>query len=71
MEKAEAEYYLLSSSEKAHHKAELNRMRKKYQDARKEFFSFESAIEKEKPSVNDEDQTEREDLLNDFDELKR
>ena len=71
LEKAEANYSLLSSHEKSYYKAELNKMRKQYEDSRKEFFNYEKALENERPSLNEEEKNERDELLGGIDELNR
>ena len=71
IDKAEAEYYILASNEKAHHKAELHKLRKSYEDCRKEFYDYEKAIDAEKPTGQDEEQDERDELLKGIDELDR
>mmetsp|Transcript_27281 Transcript_27281/g.24161 ORF Transcript_27281/g.24161 Transcript_27281/m.24161 type:complete len:135 (+) Transcript_27281:255-659(+) len=46
-------------------------MRKQYEDCRKEFFSFEQALDQEKPSLYEEEDKEKEELLNGIEELNR
>ena len=71
MEKAEAEYSLLPSAEKGHHKAQLTKMRKQYESSRKDFFNYDNAIASEKPIINEEEKDERDSLLGGIDELYR
>ena len=46
-------------------------MRKQFEDSRKEFFKFEKALDQEKLNFFDEEEKEREGLLEDMEELQR
>ena len=68
LEKSEAEYYTFPNDEKSFFKADLNKMRKLYDNTRAEFFNYENALEQDAP-YQDEDQELRKDLLRQLEEI--
>mmetsp|Transcript_30978 Transcript_30978/g.30518 ORF Transcript_30978/g.30518 Transcript_30978/m.30518 type:complete len:95 (+) Transcript_30978:231-515(+) len=46
-------------------------MRRQFDNSRREFFEFETALDKEKPAFFNEEEKERQGLLEDLEELRR
>ena len=65
------EYALLTTDEKTKFRADLKKIRSIYEDDRKQFFTFEKAVEKDNPSPQERDEEEKNELLDGIDELDR
>ena len=62
---------MLTSGEKTHYKADIKKIRTIYEEDRKQFFTFEKAVEKDKPTPKEQEEDEKNELLDGIDELDR